>query len=121
MSSDSNFIGQRGEDVSVAYLEGNGYKVVQRNFRSTHGEIDIIAKDGDVLAFVEVKAYKGDSWRTPFAAITKMKQKSIVSTARMYLYLQKIQDVDCRFDVLAVNWQPDGPPKFDLLKDAFRL
>lgn len=108
-------IGNGYEDVAAKYLEEAGYVILERNYRDRFGEIDIIAKDGKEIVFVEVKyrqnLYKGD----PAEAVHYFKQRRIWNTARYYLYRHHLgEDVPCRFDVVAILGQ-----EIRLIKDAF--
>jgi putative endonuclease len=121
MGRQSKQIGQFGEDIAANYLRGLGYVIFERNFRSTQGEVDIIAEDGEVLVFVEVKNYSFRSLGSPYAAVNKNKRENIIHAARTYLYKRKITDKTCRFDVLTICWDESGGRKIELIKDAFRL
>jgi len=118
MTKSKKEIGQTGEDLAVTHLTQKGYRVVERNYRHPRGEIDIIAKDGTVLCFIEVKMRQSDRLGHPFEAITLAKQRQISRMAERYLQAHRITDVPCRFDVLAITWDSSGP-NFDLLKNAF--
>ncbi|MCX5750097.1 MAG: YraN family protein [Candidatus Saganbacteria bacterium] len=121
MGRESYDIGKAGEDFAATFLEGEGYRIVERNFRSAHGEIDIIAFDREVLVFVEVKNYSYRSFGPPTASIRREKKASLVQAAKTYLFLKKIKDVFCRFDVLAIYRSEPGEKTIDLYKDAFQL
>ena len=110
--------GKIGEDLAVQYLEGLGYTIVERNYRLRIGEIDIIARDGEYLVFVEVKTRRNSRFGSPFDAVDFRKQQQISKVARMYLTQQGGEDVAVRFDVVAVHL--DGrSPGIELLKNAF--
>lgn len=99
-------IGDRGEQIAANYLRKKGCKIVCRNFRSAHGEIDIIAKTRDCLIFVEVKTRKDneayfDRYGLPCEAVDKSKQRHILYTARIYLEKHPT-DKALRFDVIEV-------------------
>jgi putative endonuclease len=117
MGLDSVRIGKSGEDIAVHYLAGKGYRVIERNYHSQQGEIDIIAYEGKFLVFVEVKNYSFRSFGTPLAAVNKAKQQSMIHAARTYLYKNNIRNVNCRFDVLAIH----NYETFNLIKDAFHV
>lgn len=76
--------GKKGEDLACEYLKKQGFKIIERNFRIRGGEIDIVALDGDVLAFIEVKTRKSTEFGSPLEAITPWKIKSLVKTAQFY-------------------------------------
>lgn len=110
--------GTIGEDLAVDYLEKKGYRILQRNYRFEHGEIDIIAEDGNVLVFVEVKARRSIEFGEPEDAVTPRKREKIRSTANGYLFENNIDDKECRFDVIAIDYQGDKT-EIRQLKDAF--
>ena len=85
MGKMSKLIGNFGEDMAVNYLSECGYKIIERNFRSNHGEIDIVAYDKDFLVFVEVKNYSFRSMSPPRYSIGKSKRESLIHAARTYL------------------------------------
>jgi putative endonuclease len=100
--------GRLGEDEAVEYLAKKGYSIVTRNYRFGRGEIDIIAQDGEILVFVEVKARRSSSYGEPEDAVTGPKQKQIRKTAEGYLFEYSIEGVPCRFDVVAIDYStPD--------------
>jgi len=99
--------GAIGEDVAVEYLKKKGYNILQRNYRFNHGEIDIIAEDGNVLVFVEVKARRSKKFGEPEDAVTPRKRDKIRATADGYLFENNIDDKECRFDVLAIVYECD--------------
>ncbi len=96
-------IGRAYEDKAAEYLEGIGYEILERNFYTHFGEIDIVAKDGKTIVFVEVKYRKSVSEGMPEEAVNAGKQKRIYNSARYYLYKKQIgEDTECRFDVVAI-------------------
>jgi len=117
----SKKLGILGEDIAANHLAGLGYKVIDRNFRSLHGEVDIVAEDGETLVFIEVKNYSFRSYGSPYSAIVRSKKESIVHAARTYLYRNRVADKACRFDVMAIYWDVEGGRKIELIKDAFRI
>ena len=121
MGKESPTIGKEGEAIAVKYLIDNGYKILDLNYRSQQGEIDIIAKDGDLIVFVEVKTYSLGSYGTPLGAVGRSKKESIIHAARTYLLKKNIKNTNCRFDVLAIYRSWKGLSSFDLIKDAFHV
>ena len=110
-------IGRTGENIAEQYLIGKGYAIIERNFHSQQGEIDIVAREGQFLVFVEVKNYSFRSFGTPLGAVSKAKKESIIHAARTYLYKNGVKDLNCRFDVLSIyNYET-----FTLIKDAFHV
>lgn len=121
MGMESQMLGKEGEAIALKYFTERGYKIIDKNFRSQQGEVDIIAKDGDFLVFVEVKAYSIGSFGTPLGAVGKSKKASIIHAARTYLLKNNIKNVNCRFDVLAIYRSWTGLTNYDHIKDAFHV
>ena len=113
--------GKFGEDLAVRFLKKQGYRILQQNFRCRFGEIDIIAKDRDVLVFIEVKSRRTDAFGHPKTAVTKAKQEKISKTALHYLQLHHETDCRARFDVVTVNAASAGKPDVEIIKNAFDL
>ncbi|MDY0017897.1 MAG: YraN family protein [Candidatus Delongbacteria bacterium] len=102
--SDNKKTGDRGESIASQFLEDNGYRIVDRNFRySTFGEIDIIAKKDGTLIFVEVKTYKTEEFGEPLLLVNHKKQQKIRKLAQIYMLQKHIDDIDCRFDVIGIK------------------
>jgi putative endonuclease len=99
-------LGERGENMAARYLGNHGLKIIVRNFRCEVGEIDIIARDGKTLVFVEVKTRAYDD-PTPEEQINEAKQHQITKAAKMYLARYGNPPPPARFDVVAVVW-PEG-------------
>lgn len=93
-------IGNKAEDKAVVFLENLGYRIIERNFYSRYGEIDIIAIDKEFFVFIEVKYRKNDSFGSPMESVSSKKIHSICRTAQIYL---KSQDVPVRFDVISMT------------------
>jgi putative endonuclease len=110
--------GNTGEDLAVQWLERQGYVVVERNVRTEAGEIDVVAREGETLCFIEVKARAGDVHGPAIAAVTPHKQRRIARSASLYLMLRDMRNVPCRFDVLGLDPSADGW-SFTLIRDAF--
>jgi len=102
MTEGSKRLGERGEDAAAAYLERIGMTVVERNWRCAAGEIDIVALDGEVLVFCEVKTRKGVSKGTPEESVTPTKQRRYRRLADAYIQASALQDVAVRFDVITL-------------------
>ena len=94
-------IGDIGENAASKYLKKNGYKILERNYRKTFGEIDIIAEKEDVLVFVEVKTRKNDEFGRPCEFVNSAKQERIKKTALAYICERQI-DVAVSFDIIEV-------------------
>lgn len=108
--------GQTGEQMATKYLQKLGYKILQRNFVAPHGEIDIIAKDGDYIVFVEVKRRKSTAYGLPREAVTPQKQRTIALCAKLWLAQNKLYGSPTRFDVVGIL-----NDEITHLKDAFRM
>ena len=119
MGQESYELGKSGEEAAERYLVQQGYKILERNFHSQQGEIDIVARDKDFLVFVEVKNYSFRSLGTPLSAVRKNKRQSIIHAARTYLYKKNIQNTFCRFDVVTIFRRHDGSRAIELYKNAF--
>ena len=119
MSQSTKKTGGAGEDLAAAVLVKKGFRLIERNYRYGKGEIDIIAKDGDLLVFIEVKARKNLEFGPPELAITRGKQNQIKKIAAAYLYEKEIKDTQCRFDVVAIQFMPKQNPKINHIKNAF--
>ncbi len=100
--------GAEGEKHAALFLVKRGYRILEQNYRTTFGEIDIIAHDGDVLVFIEVKSRSGTQFGLPQSAVDTRKQTKISQVALAYLKEKKLSDVDCRFDVVAVLKEGDA-------------
>jgi putative endonuclease len=106
--AEHNKLGKAGEEVAEAYLVRKGYEIVERNWYSTHKELDIIANHEDWLVIVEVKTRTGYTWEPPENAVNDIKIKRIVKAANHYVRMHCV-DAPVRFDVISVvlengNW-----------------
>ena len=121
MGKESKIIGDLGEDKACEYLFKAGWSIVERNFRSSHGEIDIIARDGESLVFVEVKSYSFRSYSKPIFSISKYKKRCIIHAARTYIKFHNIKNTYCRFDVIAIYRDRNNEEKLEYFKSAFQI
>jgi putative endonuclease len=114
--------GRRGERLAYWYLRRMGYTVVARNLRGRHraGELDMVAWDGPVLAFVEVKTRISREAGPPEAAVTFDQQKRIAAAAQIYLQGLKQKAVNYRFDIVSVAWDQTEGYQLRLIKSAFK-
>jgi putative endonuclease len=108
--------GKRGEDRAVEYLRGLGYRVVERNFRCKLGEIDVIARDGRSLVFVEVRTRADGRRGSALETVTGPKQRRIARVASYYLMVRRPTFEACRFDVVGITGA-----HIQHIKDAFRV
>jgi putative endonuclease len=111
--------GKSGEDLACDELLRRGYAVLDRRYRTRAGEIDIVAMDGAVLVFVEVKARHSARHGTPAEAITARKRRQIAAMAADYLFRRRPQAAGCRFDVVMVTVGPGGTPAVEVIPRAF--
>jgi putative endonuclease len=112
-------LGFEGEELACAELERRGYSILERRYRTPHGEIDIVARHGKWLVFVEVKARTDGSFGDPEEAVTLQKQQRLVWMATDYLARHDLLEEECRFDVVAVGTE-SRPPAIVVIDDAFR-
>ena len=113
--------GKRGEDIAADHLRGTGMRIIARNWHAGRlGELDIVAADGDTLAFVEVKTASGKNFGDPLSWVGQRKQRQIARLAEVFLAQHKAAYGEVRFDVVAVNLAV-RPPDIRHLRDAFRL
>lgn len=94
--------GDNAEELATAYLKKKHYKILERKFKNKIGEIDIIAKDKDVIVFVEVKYRSSDYFGLPREAVNEYKQRKIRMVATSYLKKDRTLSVPCRFDVIEI-------------------
>ena len=97
-----NNLGKKAEKLSTEYLQNKGYKIIQSNFESSFGEIDIICKIDKILVFVEVKARSTTDFGYPREFVNLSKQRKIIKTAEYFLYLNDYHNFQPRFDVIEV-------------------
>ena len=114
---DPKEFGRWGEKQAIKALRRRGYRIIQTNYRSALGEIDIIARDGDILVFVEVKARRSASHGPPVESLTYRKRAHISRAAAAFLKKHRITDANVRFDVVSVDLTPGG--QTEIIRDAF--
>ena len=97
--------GKEGEDIACNYLEKEGYLIIERNYRGKKGEIDIIARDGNVIVFTEVKSWKTIPVSEAEFSINALKKRRMINSAQQYMFenSKKLSNFDIRFDFLFVN------------------
>ncbi|MCB0820386.1 MAG: YraN family protein [Bacteroidetes bacterium] len=99
--AEHNETGLRGEDLAVEYLKENGFEILERNWRSRHEEIDIIARERSELVIVEVKTRSARHFGMPEESVTLRKQRNLVNAAEEYIR-RKNSNLETRFDVVSV-------------------
>jgi putative endonuclease len=110
--------GKAGEDLAVSSLEKLGYAILQRNYRYDRGEIDLVAREGGELVFIEVKARHSDRFGSPEDAVTPAKEEQLKKVAEGYLLEHKLENQACRFDVVSIRYS-GGTPNIHILRNAF--
>ena len=109
MTTPRSRLGALGETVAAAHLEAQGLKVVDCNFRTRYGEVDLIAEDSGTLVFVEVKTRRSLAFGAPEESVTPRKRARLAKVAAAYLQLHGIEQRDWRIDVVGVALQRTGP------------
>lgn len=119
-------LGRHGEDMAARYLEKKGYQLVIANFRvpigrnrvgvQVTGEIDLIALDGDVLCFIEVKSRSSEEIKSALAAVDLRKQRQIIRASRVYRRIFGIKDVEFRYDAVTIVKKPGESTKIELTR-----
>jgi len=112
--------GEKSESIAVNYLKKQGYKIIEQNYRTKLGEIDIIAKEKDIIVFIEVKSRKSKNFGNPKWAVTPKKQRTISMVALQYLKTTMQSNVKARFDVVSIISSNDNP-SIEIIKNAFEL
>ncbi|MBI5376018.1 MAG: YraN family protein [Candidatus Schekmanbacteria bacterium] len=110
--------GRSGEEKAGKHLKKLGYRIIEKNFRTRFGEIDIIAEDGEYLVFVEVKTRTSSRFANPEDYVDERKQRKILKSAQIYLLQYSLNERKCRFDVVSVS-DTDKGAKVEVFKDAF--
>jgi putative endonuclease len=113
-------LGRRGEALAADFLEARRYTIVARNYRCRSGEIDLVALDGPVLVFVEVRSRRGSSAGTPLESVDGRKQFQLGRVARYFLASRGWQERDARFDVIGIRFDVD-PPALEHVRGAFEV
>lgn len=115
----NRLFGNRGERVAARFLKKLGYRILARQARSKVGELDLIARDGETIVFVEVKTRSSHSAGHPAEAVGYQKQKQLTRAALFWLKQRNLLDHSCRFDVIAVTWQDGRQPVVEHFIHAF--
>ena len=115
-----HLFGKLGEDLACTELRRRGYEILAQRYRTRFGEIDIVARDGETVVFVEVKTRAADGFGGGEAAVTDWKQRRIGRMASDYLIRQRLPDGPCRFDVIVIGFEGNAP-RIEIYQDAFIL
>jgi putative endonuclease len=113
----NRWLGDRGERIAARYLRREGLRIITRNYRTPQGEVDLIARDGNTVVFVEVKSRRRGQ---PAEAVTLEKQRRLTLAALHFLRRHRLLEHPSRFDVVAIVWPDDRrPPQVEHIRDAF--
>jgi putative endonuclease len=113
-------LGREGERIAEQYLKKKGYKLVERNYRCSLGEVDLIALDRRVIVFVEVKTRSGHGFGSPLEAVERRKQRKMMQAAQYFLSQKRLHQRDARFDVVGISW-PGREPVVEHIENAFEI
>lgn len=119
MSLLRKLLGKAGEDRAAAFLAKRGYRILERNYRTRSGEIDLIALHEGAVVFVEVKTRTSNAFGAPELAVNPRKQQRMIKAALGYLKYKKLHQVPCRFDVVAISAATDR--EMELIQNAFEM
>ena len=119
MSLLGKLLGRTGEDRAARFLVSQGYRILERNYRTRSGEIDLIALHQGTVAFVEVKTRSSDAFGAPELAVNHRKQQRMIKAALAYIKSKKLHQIPCRFDVVAITMA--GEQKVELIQNAFEM
>jgi putative endonuclease len=108
-----------GEEEACRFLKKNGCKIVDRNYRVRTGEIDIVARRGKTMLFVEVKTRASSAFAQPYEAVGFRKRKSLKAAAKYYVQERNIRDLDFRFDVISITLNDAFQPQLEWMQGAF--
>jgi putative endonuclease len=121
IKDDNKTLGGRGEEIAVAFLKGKKFSIIERNFRCKGGEVDIVAREGATLVFVEVKTRRNEVFGPPQLAVTTFKQRQLSKAALSWLAKNRLQNALARFDVIAILLQEHEVPQIEHIINAFEL
>ena len=112
-------LGKAGEELACRLLKKQGYRLVEKNYRCSHGEIDIVARHKDMLVFVEVRGKSGASFGSPEESVTKLKKQRLVAAALDYIASHRGLPEDWRIDLVAIQFNPEGgkPARAEILQN----
>jgi putative endonuclease len=119
--AEAHELGRRGEALAALTLQERGWTILARTFRLGHKEIDLVARRGHLVAFIEVKTRAGLGYGHPLEAITHAKRTEIARVASAWMVRHGRAGDLYRFDAIAVLWQGNAPPVIEHIEDAWRL
>jgi putative endonuclease len=114
-------LGRRGEALAARELRRRGYRILERRWRCRLGEIDIVARHGEVLVVVEVKARSRMDYGPPIDAVDRAKRRKLERLARAYLGSKRLADLSVRFDLVGVTFSTGEKPRIEVFPDALRF
>jgi putative endonuclease len=112
-------LGRSGEEIALQYLKRKRYRIINRSFRMFRGEIDIIAFERKTLVFFEVKTRRSQDFGLPEESVNTTKQNQIRKVANGFLAKNKLESVECRFDIISISFDEDQGYSIRHIKDAF--
>jgi putative endonuclease len=119
MSLLRKLLGRTGEDRAARFLINKGYRILERNYRTRNGEIDLIGLHQGTVAFIEVKTRSNDAFGAPELAVDLRKQQRMIKAALGYIKAKKLHQVPCRFDVVAISTANEQ--QVELIQNAFEM
>ena len=119
MSLLTKLLGKEGEDRAARFLMKQGYRIIERNYRTRSGEIDLIALHEGAVVFIEVKTRTSNAFGAPELAVNPRKQQRMVKAALGYIKYNKLHQVPCRFDVVAIT--ATAEKEVELIQNAFEM
>ncbi len=119
MSLLKKLLGREGEDLAARFLMKQGYRILERNYSTRSGEIDLIALHDGAVVFVEVKTRTNDAFGAPELAVTPRKRQRMVKAALSYIKYKKLHQVPCRFDVVAITTAAEQ--EVEHIRNAFEM
>lgn len=119
MSLAKKILGREGEDRAAQFLKKQGYKILERNYSTPQGEIDLIALHRGEVVFVEVKTRTNEAYGAPELAVNPRKQQRMIKAALGYIKYKKLHQVPCRFDVVAISVAAEK--EIDVIENAFEM
>jgi putative endonuclease len=119
MSLLGKLLGRTGEDQAARFLVSKGYRILERNYSTRSGEIDLIALHQGTVAFIEVKTRSNDAFGAPELAVNRRKQQRMIKAALGYIKFKKLHQVPCRFDVVAISTANEQ--QVELIQNAFEM
>lgn len=119
LARDRSWLGRKGEAIACNALKRKGYAILGRRVRSRLGEIDLVAREGGDLVFIEVKTRRGSRFGRPQEAVGWRKQRKLIALARWYMARRGLSDSGARFDVVSVEMGPGAVPRVEIYRGAF--